>query len=308
MNIERTWIQNQPPEQDELLNIAFQGEAGAHTFVIGCKTASGSSVALSGTVTGVYLGQNNVTVPLTGSIIDGKAVVTLDNNCYAIPGKFIVSIYVEENGVRPCVYCGIGYMFRTQTTTVPTGTLPSVSEIAAEADRAETAADNAETYATNAETSASNAESSAQAAAASAASIPEFAFDVLLDWYVEEHSGQVLPFAKINSLSLTGTGLAEGIVFDPDTTTYTVSQTFATKGSLNISNIVLNNPTSHIRWSWSRRSGNATASVSGNDQYGAIMITHGTSSTGSIQLKALITDSVTGLSQTYTFITNFSKS
>ena len=130
MNIERTWIQNQTAEQDELKNIAFQGEAGAHTFVIGCKTASGSSVALSGTVTGVYLGQNNVTVPLTGSIIDGKAVVTLDNNCYAIPGKFIVSIYVESDGVRPCVYCGIGYMFRTQSgQLVPTQALPEVNEL-----------------------------------------------------------------------------------------------------------------------------------------------------------------------------------
>lgn len=136
MNIERTWIQNQPAEQDDLMNIAFQGEAGAHTFVIGCKTASGTSVALSGTVTGVYLGQNNVTVPLTGAISDGKAVVTLDNNCYAIPGKFIVSIYVEENGVRPCVYCGIGYMFRTQSgQVVPTQALPEVNELIHQAQK-----------------------------------------------------------------------------------------------------------------------------------------------------------------------------
>lgn len=301
MIIERTWIQGTTAEQDELQDIAFQGESAAHTFVIGCKTASGSSVALSGTVTGTYLGCNNVTVPLEGTIVDGKASLTLDSNCYALPGKFVLSIYVKEDNERNCVYCGIGYMFRTQTSTVPIGSLPSVSEIAAEADRAETAADNAEA-------SAQAADASADAAAASAASIPEFAFDVLLDWYVEEHSGQVLPFAKINSLTLTGTGLAEGIVFDPDTTTYTVSQTFATQGSLNISNIVLNNPTSHIRWAWSRRSGNATASVSGNDQHGAIMITHGSSANGSIQLRAQITDSVTQLSQTYTFITNFSKS
>lgn len=290
MNIERTWIQNQPPEQDELLNIAFQGEAGAHTFVIGCKTASGSSVALSGTVTGVYLGQNNVTVPLTGAISDGKAVVTLDDNCYAIPGKFIVSIYVESDGVRPCVYCGIGYMFRTQTTTVPTDSLPSVSEIASEADRAETAADNAE--------------ASAQAAAASAASIPEFAFNVLMDWYKEEHDGQLTPFTKISSLTVDATGLVSVGDFSPETTSYTALVKFETRGTFALRDIVMDNPNARIVWSFTNLSGNATVTQGSS---GILVITHGTNPTATIMLKASVRDYTYNMSTLYTYLINVGK-
>lgn len=130
MIIERTWIQGTTAKPEELQDLAFQGEAAAHTFVIGCKTASGSSVALSGTVTGVYLGCNNVTVPLDGTIEDGKASLTLDSNCYALPGRFVLSIYVEEDNERNCVYCGIGYMFRTQSDQiVPSEALPEVNEL-----------------------------------------------------------------------------------------------------------------------------------------------------------------------------------
>lgn len=121
---ERTWVQHETHQKpDELYNYAFQGEAFADTFIIDGKTKTGDPVQITGTITGVYLGENKVSVPLTGAVSNGKAVVTLDAACYTIPGKFTVSIYAQNDDERICIYCGIGYMFRTQSELIANSTV-----------------------------------------------------------------------------------------------------------------------------------------------------------------------------------------
>ena len=128
---ERTWIQGKAPIPDDLSEFAFQGEASADTFVIDGKTASGSAVNITGTIIGVYLGENNNMVPLVGTVSDGKATVTLDDPCYKIPGRFILSIYAVNGTQTICIYCGIGIMFRTQSGRLayPSKAIPDIQDL-----------------------------------------------------------------------------------------------------------------------------------------------------------------------------------
>ena len=133
---ERTWIQGQTPKIDDLSEFAFQGESSADTFIIDGKTASGSAVNITGTIIGVYLGENNNMVPLAGAISNGKAIVTLEDTCYKIPGKFVLSIYAVNGTQTICIYSGIGYMFRTQSARVayPSKAIPDIQELLDNAD------------------------------------------------------------------------------------------------------------------------------------------------------------------------------
>lgn len=129
--IERTWIEGKTPKPDDLKEFALQGESLANVFIIDGKTVSGSSVDITGTIGAVYLGSNNMTIPLNGTIEDGKAVVVLDDACYEIPGKFILTIYATNGDETQCIYCGIGIMFRTQSDIVayPSSTIPDILEL-----------------------------------------------------------------------------------------------------------------------------------------------------------------------------------
>lgn len=133
---ERTWIQGKTPIPDDLSSFAFQGEASADKFIIDGKTASGTAVDITGTIIGVYLGENNNMVPLVGTLSDGKAMVTLDDPCYKIPGRFILSIYAVNGTQTICIYCGIGIMFRTQSARLayPSKAIPDIQELLDDAD------------------------------------------------------------------------------------------------------------------------------------------------------------------------------
>lgn len=129
--IEKTWIQGKTPKPDGLSDFAFQGEALADVFIIDGQTAEGSAVEITGTISGVYLGENNVTIPLDGEIEDGKAIITLDDLCYETPGKFILTIYATNDDQTQCIYCGVGIMFRTQSdvTAYPSSTIPDMLDL-----------------------------------------------------------------------------------------------------------------------------------------------------------------------------------
>lgn len=79
----------------------FNGENTAHTFIIAGKR-DGAAVAFTGSVSATFLNANDATVPLTGSIVDGAAVVTLSNNCYALSGRFTLTIDVNGATVYEC--------------------------------------------------------------------------------------------------------------------------------------------------------------------------------------------------------------
>lgn len=132
---ERTWVQGEIYQKpDNLYNYAFQGEAAADTFIIDGKTKVGESVEITGEITGIYLGENRVSVPLAGTVTNGKAVITLDAACYLLPGKFTVSIYAKNNDERICLYCCVGYMLRTQSDVIinPTDAIPAVQDLVEE--------------------------------------------------------------------------------------------------------------------------------------------------------------------------------
>lgn len=115
---------------DNLFGTAFTGEEGAHTFEISGVGDAGT-VALSGNVTGTLLAANNVNVPLTGSIQDGCAVVTLTRECYEVPGRFVLSIYTTEGGKTMCVYCGVGTITNTEGDAVayPSAAIPDIQQL-----------------------------------------------------------------------------------------------------------------------------------------------------------------------------------
>ena len=115
---------------DILVGTAFTGEEGAHTFRIG--RADGG--VISGDVTATFLAGNDVLIPLTGTVEDGCAVVTLSAACYQAAGRFVLSIYAAENGRTVCVYCGVGQVMNTASDSVydPDDIVPSLQELLAQ--------------------------------------------------------------------------------------------------------------------------------------------------------------------------------
>lgn len=100
--------------------VLFGGEDQAHKFIV----AEQSGEAFAGTVSAKFLRYaDDQTVPLTGSIEDGKATVTLIENCYYLPGRFKLTIYVTSGGSTTAVYCCMGTVDRTdgRTTVDPSG-------------------------------------------------------------------------------------------------------------------------------------------------------------------------------------------
>jgi len=129
--IERKWIQGTTVKPDPLTGQTFTGEAGAHTFRIAGETTGGAAAPITGTISGRFLRSDNVTVALTGTLSSGVAAVTLTGECYAVPGRFIISIYSTEGGVDMCIYCGVGNVFRTSSDQIayPSESLPDLEDL-----------------------------------------------------------------------------------------------------------------------------------------------------------------------------------
>lgn len=123
----------------QLYGAIYKGERNAHKFVI-TVTRNGEAVALTGSVTGKVLRADNVAVALIGSIEDGKATVTLTDECYAVPGRFKLSIFVTDAGETEtvCVYAAVGTTDRTESSTIIDGgeIIPSITDLIAEIEAA----------------------------------------------------------------------------------------------------------------------------------------------------------------------------
>lgn len=88
----------QPPE---VLNCAlFAGEAYAHRFILGDKTGA----AITGSVSAKALRADLTQVEFAGEIQDGKAVVTLPPECYAVAGSILISVYISDGTEIDCIY------------------------------------------------------------------------------------------------------------------------------------------------------------------------------------------------------------
>lgn len=99
--IKRTVSLDGGPVSDPSPNAFFDGEQGAHTFIIAAMRG-GEPLMLSGAVSGVFLNPNDAGIPLSGFIVDGAAVLTLSDNCYALSGRFTLTIDVNGATIYEC--------------------------------------------------------------------------------------------------------------------------------------------------------------------------------------------------------------
>lgn len=100
-NIKRTVALDGNSISEQLPASFFNSESTAHTFII-AGVRGGESVAFTGAVSATFLNANDAVVLVTGSIVDGAAVVTLSNDCYALSGRFTLTIDVNGATVYEC--------------------------------------------------------------------------------------------------------------------------------------------------------------------------------------------------------------
>lgn len=127
--INRVWNQNRMVTIEDLKGMIFQAESGGHTFNISGVDDAGNIITLSGSVSGVFLRPDNTDVALTGSASGGVVSVTLRPECYDIPGRFGLTIFVTDNGQTTAVYAAIGTAGRTSSGTASPGTTSNVVDL-----------------------------------------------------------------------------------------------------------------------------------------------------------------------------------
>ncbi|MBO7624390.1 MAG: SGNH/GDSL hydrolase family protein [Bacteroidales bacterium] len=116
--IKRVWNQNTMVRIEELNGMTFQQEDGGHTFQISGIDDQGNAVPLSGTVAGVFLRSDNANVAISGITSEGVASVTLSDECYALPGRFLFTVFVTSGGQKTVVYAATGTVTRTSGDSI----------------------------------------------------------------------------------------------------------------------------------------------------------------------------------------------
>lgn len=112
----------------------FGGEENAHQFIISAKR-DGEIVPMSGSVFATFINPDGDKVELTGSMTDnGEATVTLDHDCYAVTGRFELTIFVTGSSDNTAVYSCRGTVRKTDSETIidPTHIVPDVDQIIAQ--------------------------------------------------------------------------------------------------------------------------------------------------------------------------------
>lgn len=143
--ISRVWTRNAEVVVEPLRGCAFTEEDGAHQFRIAGQDQNKTPVALSGTVLGKMIRADNVTIDISGSISSGEAVLTLVDDCYHVPGRFSLVIYLSDGTSSMAVYACVGNIFRgTSGQELDSGTtVPSLAELEAAYQNALAAAQDA---------------------------------------------------------------------------------------------------------------------------------------------------------------------
>lgn len=131
--IKRTANLNGPIIPDALTGVLNGSEIDAHKFII-TATREVAQVALTGTVTASFLRADGAEVVLTGEIENGAATVTLAQSCYAVPGRFDLTVFVTADGVKTGVYACTGGVRNTTSGTIidPGQVVPDVEGIVAQ--------------------------------------------------------------------------------------------------------------------------------------------------------------------------------
>ena len=127
--IKRTWDQSKLVSIEDLTGFAFQDESDGHTFEIGGVDGTGEPVSLTGTVSGVFRRPDNADVALVGSLEDGKAIVTLSEGCYAVPGAAALTVFVTSDDHKVAVYAAIIKVASTSSGVVAGETVQDVVDL-----------------------------------------------------------------------------------------------------------------------------------------------------------------------------------
>lgn len=160
----------------ETLNgYVFTPEANAHTFRIQCVVQEDNLETVvpfetGSVVSARFLKSDHVTELVEGSLDEnGAAVVTLPAECYAVPGRFLLTILVAYNSMSVCVYAATGTVIGAESGTV------NLSQNASREIDEKIAELNAAAAQVNSAISAGSAKITEinQAAAAARASIPQ---------------------------------------------------------------------------------------------------------------------------------------
>lgn len=151
--IERTWVQGSSVTVENMTGNAFSGESGAHVFRISGKNADGSAALLSGSVLAKVLRADNWTVDVAGTVTDGVASVTLPRDCYNVPGRLSIVIFLSDGTNTITIYAAVANVYRsTSGAELDSGiSIPTLTELLAQIENCEAAAEEAREAAANAE-------------------------------------------------------------------------------------------------------------------------------------------------------------
>lgn len=127
--IKRVWNQNRMVNIEDLSGMAFQAEDGGHTFEISGVNDAGETVELSGTVSGVFMRPDLADIAIVGSATDGVVSVTLPADCYAVNGRFALTIFVTSDSQKVAVYAAVGTVTRTSGGAVAGDTPQDVVDL-----------------------------------------------------------------------------------------------------------------------------------------------------------------------------------
>jgi hypothetical protein len=116
---------------EDLRGSAFQAEDGGHTFEITGRDDKGTKIDLSGTVSANFMRSDNYDVTIEGSISEGKAYITLTDDCYEMPGRFGLTIYLTSGGQKVAIYAAIGSVHKAFGGNVDPETQQTVEDLIA---------------------------------------------------------------------------------------------------------------------------------------------------------------------------------
>lgn len=90
----------------------------AHIFTVNVKEGNAAANIAGAKCTAWFVRADGVTVPLDGSISGNVASITLGANCYAVPGRFRLSVKLEEGGVIHTLLRVGGYVDVSRTDSM----------------------------------------------------------------------------------------------------------------------------------------------------------------------------------------------